>query len=180
MNDGVQPLKIRSAAFTCVIVLLAWGPSVFADEFSTTGTMPEDCLTRASLMINPGEALTIQLFDGRRIDGKLVSFDLEKRLVTMEKWDELCAEQRQVEAEDIRHYEYSERSGKGGGVTGAILGAAIGAVVGVSVTSNDNEFMSGIDGAVGGMFIGGGVGYAVGSNLNSGYRPPGTIICGDE
>jgi hypothetical protein len=162
------------------MVLSASGPAVVADEIATTEALPEDCLTRASLMVNPGEALTIRLFDGRSISGKLASFDLEKRLVVLEQWDELGAARQQASADDVQRYEYGERSGKGTGVAGAILGSAIGAVVGMSATNNGKDLMSGLDGAVGGMFIGGAAGYAVGSNMNSGYRPAGAIICDEE
>jgi hypothetical protein len=162
------------------MALLAWPTALFADEFASAVELPEDCLARASLMINPGEALELRFFDGRSIAGRLVSFDLENRLVTLEQWDELGAARRQANADDIQRYEYSERSGKGTGVAGAILGGAIGAVVGMSATNNGKELLSGMEGAVGGLFIGGIVGYAAGSNMNSGYRPPGAINCGEK
>jgi hypothetical protein len=162
------------------MALLAWPTALLADEFASAVELPEDCLARASLMINPGEALELRFFDGRSIAGRLVSFDLEKRLVTLEQWDELGAARRQANADDIQRYEYSERSGKGTGVAGAILGSAIGAVVGVSTTSGDEGLLSGVEGAVGGIFIGGVFGYAVGSNMNSGYRAAGAIICDEK
>lgn len=175
-----MPMLRRAVAVTCAIALSAHGPAVIADEIETSTEMPADCLARASLMVNPGEALTIRLYDGHSISGKLASFDLEKRLVVLEQWDELGAARQQASADDIQRYEYGERSGKGTGVAGAIAGSAIGAVVGMSTMDNGKGLMSGMEGAVGGMFIGGAVGYAVGSNMNRAYRPAGAIICDDK
>lgn len=160
----------------CAIAFLAWAPSAVADEFGTPEPALEDCLARASLMVNRGEALVIQLFDGRRIDGNLVSFDLDNRWVYLERWDEFGASSSQVDADDIERYEYSARSGKAAGGMGAVLGAAAGAMVGASVDKDGMDY----SGIVAGLFVGGSAGYAVGSALSSGGRPAGAIVCGEE
>ncbi|MBK9471572.1 MAG: hypothetical protein IPO18_04720 [bacterium] len=168
----------RLPAAYCALAFLAWAPAAGAGEFASPEAVPEDCLARASLMVNPGEALVIELFDGQRIDGKLVSFDLEQRLVNLERWDEFGASTRQVAADGIRRYEYSERSGKAAAGSGAIVGAVAGAVAGVAMTPNGDGFDR-LQGAIAGAAVGGGVGYMVGESLGSGDRPAGAVICGE-
>jgi hypothetical protein len=169
---------VRFPAAFCALAFLSWSPTAEADEFASPEVVPEDCLARASLMVDPGEELVLELFDGQRFDGRLVSFDLDRRLVTLEKWDELGASSRQVAADEIRRYEYTERNGKAAAGSGAILGAAFGAVVGMAMTTN-GDGLDKLGGAFVGATAGGGVGYAVGESLSRGERPAGAIICGE-
>jgi len=180
MKRNQRQVPDRSAALFCALALLVSPSPGIADEFATVDTAPEDCLVHASLVVNPGEPLTIQLFDGRRIDGKLVSFDLEKRLVTMEHWDELGASRSRTEADEVQRYEYSERSGNGLGVAGAFLGSVVGVAIGWKMTKNGDEFMAGLEGAAAGGVIGGGLGYAAGRGMSAGDRPAGAITCGER
>lgn len=179
MRVQSRPWRGRFAVAALSLLMPCGIAPALADDFATPAAMPADCLARAALTINPGEMLALQLLDGSRVEGRLASFDLEKRQVLLERWDEMGAMSFGIAADDVHCYEYGERNGKGSGVAGAVVGTVLGVVAGMTHANKDDEMLGGLEGATTGGLIGAGVGYVVGESLGDDYRPAGTITCGE-
>lgn len=160
------------------LLLLAAPLPLLADEFATVETPTGDCLDEAGRILKPGETVTIELVDGRRITERLVALDPAGRTVITAHWDELGAAERRTPADQVVRYVYGELTGDGAAKSAAVIGSVIGAVAGMSAMRDKDDFYPGLEGALGGAVLGGGLGYAVGSSMNTGQRPAGVIECG--